>query len=267
MQPRLTFVQISDSHVGPTEDFELHSFRTFACLDSAISRINEFPQPPDFVIHTGDLINDQNGASYAVAAKAMNRLHVPAYYVCGNHDERALLRQHFGCPPHPSGDPNAPLDYTFEVKGEQFVVLDTSSRDVPPPQGHLDEAQLAWFRAAIEHPGPLTVLMHHSPFPMGSPWLDENMSIQNGAALHEILLPVRDRLHGVFHGHLHRSCQTVRDGITYTCAGSTALQYGWRPWDPKPLPDPDNPPGYNVVHYLDGYIVAHAYTFPVPGTM
>src|SRR5512135_710188 len=47
----LRFVQISDSHIGfkkePNQDVT-------ATLREAVERINHLPEPPDFVIHTGD---------------------------------------------------------------------------------------------------------------------------------------------------------------------------------------------------------------------
>src|SRR5581483_12363864 len=47
-----SFVQISDSHVGfgkpPNTD-------VIATLRETVARINALPQPPDFVLHTGDL--------------------------------------------------------------------------------------------------------------------------------------------------------------------------------------------------------------------
>ncbi len=48
-----SFVQISDSHIG----FSKEGINTdvTAMLKQAIARINALPQPPDFILHTGDL--------------------------------------------------------------------------------------------------------------------------------------------------------------------------------------------------------------------
>ena len=82
------------------------------------------PQAPDFVIHTGDLTDDTQPELYLLAREILAPLGVPIYYVTGNHDRRAPLREIMGAPGHPSGDPSAPLDYTFEAGGERFIVLD-----------------------------------------------------------------------------------------------------------------------------------------------
>jgi len=262
MKPKLTFVQISDSHLGPAPDFEKHGVRPFDCLNRVVTLINEFPEPPDFVIHTGAVSNDRSAESYECAVELLSRLEVPVYYVNGNHDRPATLRRMMDPSIVAQDDPDAPLSYTFDLKGERFVVLDAFSTQVEQPQGYLTEDQLAFLRAETESDGPpLTVFVHYPPFAMGSPWLDRNMPITNGEALHRALLPARDRLHGVFGGHLHRPCQTIRDGISYRTAASVAFQYAWQAWDDKPYPDLNYPPGYTVVRYLDDYVVATDYTF------
>ena len=264
MQPILTFVQITDSHLGPTPDYELYpGYPTLPCLVKVVDLINAFPQPPDFVVHTGDLSQDRSAASYDLAAGVMGRLKVPVFYVNGNHDDRALLRTYVDVPGHPSGDPDAPVEYTFECKGERFLVLDAYDPSVLQPAGYMNDDRLAFVQSEAAPDGPpLTVLMHYPPFLMGSPWLDERMLILNGDDLHRALLSARERLRGVFFGHLHRNCQIVRDGIAYVCAGSTVVGYGWRPWDEQPRVDPDFPPSYTVVQLFDGYTITHQYTFP-----
>jgi Icc protein len=260
MKPTLTFLHLTDTHIGPERDFERYDTATLPCLEQMITLINAMPEPPDFVVHTGDVADDQSAAAYHLAAEALARLSVPIYFVAGNHDDPGLMRQLLQAPDHASGDPDAPLDYTFEVGGERFLVLDAHSPVVPDPQGYISEAQLAWVREVVNTDGPpLTVLLHYPLFKMGSPWLDDNMIIANGAALHEILIPARDRLRGVFSGHLHRSCQIARDGITYTTASSTFSQFAWRPWDATPAVDVGQQPGYNMVQVFPRQVIVHQY--------
>jgi 3',5'-cyclic AMP phosphodiesterase CpdA len=262
MQPKLTFVQITDSHLGPARDFEKHGVRPYDCLDRFVTLFNDM-EPPDFLIHTGDVSDDGSPASYDLAREILARVNVPVYFVNGNHDSVATLRDMMdpAATAH-SADPDAPLSYTFDVKGERFLVLDAFSETVPQPLGFMSESQLVFLRAEVESGTlPLTVFVHYPPFPMGSPWLDEHMPITNGDALHAALLPARDRLRGVFGGHLHRPVQTVRDGITYCTAASVAFQYTWQRWEDLPLYDPATPPGYLETRYFDGYAVATHYSF------
>lgn len=265
MPPILTFVHLSDSHIGPRPDSVYQGLQPAAHLARLVRLINELPHRPDCVIHTGDISHDRSPESYAVAADILAGLAVPIYYVCGNHDQRAPLRQFLNAPPAPNGDPTAPLTYTFEIKGERFLALDTTNKLVRDPLGYLDDTQLNALHAETTSDGPpLTVLIHHTPFTMASPWLDNNMIITNGEALHTALLPIRERLRGVFFGHLHRSSQIVRDGITYICAPSCVSQYHWPPWETLPIPDPTYPPGYHLVHYLPEQVVVFHQTFERP---
>src|SRR5580704_1783494 len=48
----LSFVQISDSHLGFSKDANKDVVATF---QQAIERIKSLPQPPAFVVHTGDI--------------------------------------------------------------------------------------------------------------------------------------------------------------------------------------------------------------------
>ena len=265
MQPILTFVQIADTHLGPTPDFDFRGLSPARHLERLIAHVNDLPQPPDFVIHSGDLSDDRSAASYEVARGLLAALTVPLYLVNGNHDDRALLRSMLGAPAHPSGDLAAPLDYTFEVKGERFLVIDGWTPDVPDPLGQLSPAQLDWLRDEVQRStAPLTVFLHYPPFPIGSLWFDENMPLINGEALHAVLRSVRDRLRGVFFGHAHHRYQIMRDGITYTCAASGLMQYAWRPNDERPQADLDFPPSYNLVKVYPDRVIVQSYMFPRP---
>jgi Icc protein len=265
MQPILTFVQITDTHLGSELDSDFHGFSPARHLERLIAHVNDLPQPPDFVIHTGDVSNNRSAASYEVAQDLLAALDVPLYFVNGNHDDRALLRSMLGAPPHRSGDPAAPLDYTFEMKGERFVVIDGWTPDVPDPLGQLSPAQIDWLRAeAQRNSAPLTVFLHYAPFPIGSLWFDAHMPLINGEALHAVLCSVRDRLRGVFFGHAHHCYQIMRDGITYTCAASGLMQYAWQPDDERPQADRDFPPAYNLVKLYPDRVIVQSYVLPRP---
>jgi hypothetical protein len=93
------------------------------------------------------------------------------------------------------------------------------------------------------------------------------MLIQNGMDLHRALLPARDRLRGVFHGHVHQPMQTMRDGIVYTCAPSAFAAFSAWPTDVEHARmDPDFLPGYSFVHLLLEQTITHHHTFPRPET-
>ena len=90
------------------------------------------------------------------------------------------------------------------------------------------------------------------------------MLVINGMQLHEALLPARERLRGVFCGHIHQSMQTVRYGILYTAVPSLFSQFSSLPNDTLVREDPDSLPGFNFIHLLPNQTIIHQHTFPRP---
>jgi 3',5'-cyclic AMP phosphodiesterase CpdA len=74
------FVQITDTHLGCKDNLE----RT----EKIIEKINALPFKVEFVVHTGDIFNDNIEDANAVdAAKGLfSKLKVPIHFIAGNHD-------------------------------------------------------------------------------------------------------------------------------------------------------------------------------------
>lgn len=261
------FAHISDTHIGPTRDYSRHGHMALPCAEALVDVLNTLPQRPDFVVHSGDVVTDPSDAAYALAAETFARLKLPIYYVTGNHDASADIHRFLPMGPKTdfSTDPDV-LSYAFEVRGERFIVLDARGPDEIDPEGVLSAEQLTIVqREATSEGPPLTVFVHFPPLPLNAPWMDANMLIQNGDALHAALLPARDRLRGVFHGHVHQPMQTVRDGIVYSCAPSAFAAFNAWPVDvDRARMDPDFLPGYSFVHLLPQQTIIHHHTFPRP---
>jgi 3',5'-cyclic-AMP phosphodiesterase len=83
------FVQISDTHIGPTQDYERHGYASYPCAERLVELLNNLPVKPEFVIHTGDVVTEPDPRSYRLAAELFARLELPIYYVNGNHDTAA----------------------------------------------------------------------------------------------------------------------------------------------------------------------------------
>lgn len=253
------FVHISDTHFGPTREYARHGFRPYPYAEAIVETINRLPQKPDFVVHTGDVTTDPDPAAYRLAREVLGRLEAPVYYVTGNHDTAVLIKKHLLLGPKQdlSADPNV-LSYAFTVKGYRFVVLDMRGPDEIDPHGQLSPEQLAIAQQEAQPEGPpLTIFMHFPLHPLNSPWMDANMLVLGGEALHQALLPARERLRGVFYGHVHQSMQTWRDGILYTAVASTFAQFTAWPQDEDVTPDPAYPPAFNFVHLLPQQTIVH----------
>lgn len=260
------FVHITDTHIGPDRRYQRHDHEPYPCAQRMVEIVNTLPVRPDFVVHTGDVVYDPDPDAYRLAAQVFGRLQPPIYYVVGNHD-RARDIHHF-LPMGPKEDLVADRDtlsYAFDVKGYRFLVLDARGDDEIDPHGFLGEAQLDMVRREAGANGPpLTIFTHYPVLPLNSIWMDAHMLTIDGHKLHEALLPARERLRGVFYGHVHRPMQTVRDGILYVGGASVFAQFLAWPDDIDVQFDPAAPPGYSFVHLIPGQTIIHQHTFPRP---
>jgi 3',5'-cyclic-AMP phosphodiesterase len=259
-------VHISDTHFGPVPGYSLHGHAALPYAQRLVDSINDLPQAPDFVIHTGDVVTDPHPDAYALAAETLGRLRVPVYYVNGNHDSRSDIRKYFSMGSVAwLGDNPEEFSYAFELKGYRFLILDARGPTAIDPQGQLSAAQMKLVQEEAQPDGlPLVIFMHYPVQPLDSPWMDANMLVRNGDEFHQALLPARPRLRAVFHGHVHNSMQTIRDGILYVAVAGSLNQFSAWPSDEMVRPEPLARPGFNFVHLMPQQTIIHQHTFPRP---
>ncbi len=115
----LSFVQISDSHIGFNKAANPD---VTATLREAILKVNALPTPPSFVLHTGDLSQLSKPEEFDTLAESLKSLktgHI--YYVPGEHDvlndNGEIFRERFGKGTQGDGW------YSFDQKGAHFIGL------------------------------------------------------------------------------------------------------------------------------------------------
>ena len=260
------FVHISDTHIGPTADFSRHGHQPLPNARKLVELINTLPVKPDFVIHTGDVVTDPDPVSYQNAADLFAGLSVPLYFVVGNHDTAVSIRTYLPMGPKVDLSQNQDLlTYAFNCKGYRILIVDARGPDEIDPHGLFSAEQLDIVRReAIPDGPPLLVFMHFPVLPLNSIWMDTYMLVINGNELHEALLPARDRLRGVFFGHIHQNTQTFRDGILYVSVASAFAQFSAWPNANTTGFDVEHPPAFNFVHLLPDQTIIHQHVFPRP---
>src|SRR5438046_5185067 len=82
----LSFLQISDSHVGFDKPANPNALGT---LEEAIAKINAMPAKPSFMIHTGDITHLSKAAEFDNAERIISQAKLDVHYVAGEHDVRA----------------------------------------------------------------------------------------------------------------------------------------------------------------------------------
>jgi 3',5'-cyclic-AMP phosphodiesterase len=258
----VTFVHISDTHIHADPNFtgEIASFSSRPGVAALIQEINRLPFPIDFVLHTGDVMTDpEHHEDYLIARDILSEIRCPVYYLPGNHDRPAGMRQFLM--PDLITSVEGQMYYEFDFNGVQFIALDSHLSG--SGGGLLADQQLSWLEALLARPDhrPLVVALHHHPLLLGAPWLD-TIPLQNGEILHRILLPVRNRLRGVFYGHIHETSSTIRDGISYISALSAWFQTRTWQGQTEPFQDPVQIPGFHVVTLTPQDTFVRAYRVP-----
>lgn len=223
------FLHISDTHIGVEDGFNVQGVVTLPFAKKLVDHISTLPFTPDFVVHTGDVVHEMPGVgnerAYELVKGLMKRVNTPVYYVTGNHDTSAPIKKFLtmGKKEDLSSSLNS---YRFDLNGIRFLTVDARGPDKIDPHGLVSPEQMSIVEKEVaEGILPLVVFIHYPAVALDSTWLDRDMLILNGDELHSLLVRAKERIRGVFFGHVHRPISVVRDGILYSSAGSPYVQF------------------------------------------
>jgi 3',5'-cyclic AMP phosphodiesterase CpdA len=223
----LSFVQISDSHIGFNKPANPHPETT---LQQAVAQIRALPHAPAFVVHTGDVSHLSQDAQFDVAAQILANLGCPVHYVPGEHDvigdQGAAFFQRF------NGSTERRW-YSFDHAGAHFVALVNVLDLQAGGYGRLGDAQLAWLADDLRGRSsstPLVVLAH---MPLWTVYADWGWGTDDAAQA--LALMKRFGSVTVLNGHIHQIMQKVEGQVLFHTARSTAF--------PQPAPGTAAGPG------------------------
>src|SRR5882672_1234883 len=135
----LTFLQISDSHVGFDKPANPNAIGT---LEEAINKIKALPVKPAFIIHTGDITHLSKPSEFDDAERIISQARLDVHYVPGEHDvlddeHKLYLARH-------GHDAKGAGWYSFDANGVHFIglvnVVDLKAGGL----GNLGDEQLEW---------------------------------------------------------------------------------------------------------------------------
>jgi 3',5'-cyclic-AMP phosphodiesterase len=262
----LRFVQISDTHINPDTSYNspYARFTPLVGAKALVKAVNALPFTPDFILHTGDVAFDPIPEVYPFVAEVLGELKAPVYYLRGNHDDvaslQSVLMKRSEIQPY--------LYYEFEAKGVQVLCMDSNGPHNPKnPTGFVTEEQLDWLDAlcTADDERPLVVAIHHNAIPVGVPWLDDWMIIENGEEFHQTVRQARDRLCGVFSGHIHHNYQIMRDGVSYISGASSWANFISYPIAENTMyiEDLEAEPSFNIVTITDTTTAIRRHSYPL----
>ncbi|HET8953666.1 MAG TPA: metallophosphoesterase [Solirubrobacteraceae bacterium] len=238
----MILAQLSDPHmiVGPGDGGSAES------LAAGVRAVLALRPHPDAVLLSGDLADTAAPAEYERVRALLAPLPMPVHVLGGNHDDRDALRECFPV----AGAPGGEYRYVAEIGGVRLVVCDST---VPGgPEGRLD---VAWLEAQLGAPR-VVVAMHHPPFPVGMPALDEiALGAADTAAL-AALLRRSPQVLRVACGHTHRAAFAVVGGCgVFSCPGvhlTARLEIGAPGYETVA-----EPPAFALHVVLDGTVTTH----------
>jgi Icc protein len=238
---RLT--HLTDPHLYGSEGELLRGIATLPSLEATLANAQQRDWPPDAVLVTGDLVQDDAGG-YAHFRRLLGALRLPVLCLPGNHDEPEAMRRELDCAPFVIGG-------TVDLGLWRIVLLDSTIAG--SAAGRLSAQSLGALQAALagapqRH---ALVCLHHHPVPMASRWLDR-VGLHNAGEFFDII-DRNPNVRGIVWGHVHQSYDALRNGVRLLATPSTCAQF---------LPHAEQfaldrrPPGYRTLELkADGSIL------------
>ena len=218
----LTFVQISDTHIGFRKEANPD---VVGSLRRAIAGINALPQAPAFVVHTGDVSHLSKPEEFGKARELLQELHVDRVHVVpGEHD--TIDEGTTGYLKFFDHDGNGKSWYSFDQGGVHFVGLNNVLNFRAGTLAALGDEQLGWLKsdlAGVSHSTPVVVLAHIPLWTIWEPW---GWGTADSAQAIALLRPFGSVT--VLNGHIHQVLQKVEGQVALHTAMSLAY----------PLPTP-----------------------------
>jgi 3',5'-cyclic AMP phosphodiesterase CpdA len=212
----LSFVQISDSHIGFAKDANPDVAATFK---STIELVNAQATTPALVLHTGDVTHLSRPSEFDTAAEIMKGLRVSELHVVpGEHDvldkTATAFFDRYGRQSSGQGW------YSFDHSGVHFIALINVFNFAAGNEGGLGAAQLEWLEDDLKGRSasqPIIVFAHMPLWSIYPQW-----GWGTGDAAQAMSYLRRFGSVTVLNGHIHQVVQKVEGNIRFHTARSTA---------------------------------------------
>jgi 3',5'-cyclic AMP phosphodiesterase CpdA len=224
----LSFVQISDSHMGFNKPANPD---VVATLQAAVDKIKALPHQPEFILHTGDITQLSKPSEFDNVDQILKSLNKEIFFVPGEHDvlndDGAIFRERYGKNSKGQGW------YSFDKNGVHFVGLVNVMNLKAGGLGSLGHDQLEWLEADVRHLKSSTPIVVFAHIPLWTVYPDWGWGTDDS----EQALAYLKRFGSVtvLNGHIHQTMQKVEGNVTFHTAFSTAF--------PQPAPGKADSPG------------------------
>jgi 3',5'-cyclic-AMP phosphodiesterase len=225
----LSFVQISDSHMGFNKPANPD---VVATLQAAIDKINALPTPPAFLLHTGDISHLSKPEEFDNVDQILKSASAKdVFYVPGEHDvlgdDGKQYLERYGKQAKGGGW------YSFDKSGVHFIGLVNVLNLKAGGLGTLGKEQLEWMEDDVKHLSRSTPIVVFAHIPLWTVYPDWGWGTEDSAQALGYLK--RFGSVTVLNGHIHQTMQKVEGNVTFHTAMSTAF--------PQPAPGSAPSPG------------------------
>jgi len=193
----LTFVQISDSHMGFNKPANPD---VVATLQAAVDKINGLSNPPEFLLHTGDISHLSRPEQFDTVDQLLKGASAKdVFFVPGEHDVlddngKAYLER-YGKNAKGSGW------YTFDKKGVHFIGLVNVLNLKSGGLGSLGGEQLEWMEKNVKHLKSSTPIVVFAHIPLWSIYPEWGWGTEDSAQAQPYLKKFGSVT--VLNGHIH----------------------------------------------------------------
>jgi 3',5'-cyclic AMP phosphodiesterase CpdA len=225
----LTFLQISDSHVGFDKPANPNALGT---LEEAIAKVKALKTKPAFMIHTGDITHLSKDKEFDDAQKIISQAGLTTHYVPGEHDiidddPGRQYKERYG------KDAKGAGWYSFDQNGVHFIGLVNVVNLKAGGLGNLGDEQLAWLADDLKGKSASTPIVVFAHIPLWVVYQQWGWGTEDGGKALDLLK--RFGSVTVLNGHIHQVMQKVEGNVTFHTARSTAF--------PQPAPGTAPSPG------------------------
>lgn len=211
-------LHITDQHLFSNEQSELLGVNTTDSFQAVLNAIQETTFDYDFVLATGDLVQDHNREAYHRFAKMVESLQKPLFWLEGNHDTQPQMSHTLSQYAHIH-----PARHILAGKHWQIILLDSHIETLP--KGALSQTELDFLRGRLAaYPERYALIaLHHNLLPTNSAWLDQH-SLANVDELAAVISPFK-QVKAIIHGHIHQQVDSLWHGYRVLATPSTCIQF------------------------------------------
>jgi 3',5'-cyclic-AMP phosphodiesterase len=224
----LSFVQISDSHMGFNKPANPD---VAATLQAAVDKINGLSRPAEFLLHTGDISHLSKPEEFDNVDQILKSTGTQVFFVPGEHDvlndDGKQFLERYG-----KGYQGAGW-HSFDKKGVHFIGLVNVMNLKAGGLGSLGREQLEWLENDVKHLKSSTPIVVFAHIPLWTVYPEWGWGTEDSAQALAYLKKFGSVT--VLNGHIHQTMQKVEGNVTFHTAASTAF--------PQPQPGAAPSPG------------------------